>query len=127
MRHSLLESVTLSLSTVLRPLMYSLPCPLFFAPTRAELRVVLVAGCSASAWARFLFRHQRGARPRPSRVNKTRSLSKKKKVEGHLGWHLSALVAYEMAGNEFEYVGKGKARQCVVFVLPVESTLKGVK
>ena len=50
---------------------------------------------------------------------------KRKKVEGHLRWHLSALMAYEMAGNEFEYVGK--ARQCVVFVLPVESVLKGVK
>lgn len=30
-----------------------------------------------------------------------------------------------MTGNEFEYVGK--ARQCGVFVLPVESALKGVK
>jgi hypothetical protein len=47
------------------------------------------------------------------------------KVEWHLWRHLSALVAYETAGNEFEYVGK--ARQCAVFVLPVESALKGVK
>jgi hypothetical protein len=109
--------------------MYSLPCPPFFAPTRAELRVVLVAGSSASTWARFLFfRHQWGSASRsavPKSRQKTRSPSDKKKAEGHLRWHLSALGAYEMAGNEFEYVGK--ARQCVVFVLPVESARQGVK
>jgi hypothetical protein len=44
-RHSLLESESVTLS--LQGVMYSLPCPPSFASTRAELRVALVAGCSA--------------------------------------------------------------------------------
>ncbi len=59
MRHPLLELVTLSLVAVTSTnVMYSLPCPSFFAPARVELRVILVGDCSASTWARFLFRHQ---------------------------------------------------------------------
>jgi len=62
---------------------------------------------------------------------KVASIKKKNKdtvksEKGNLWWHLSAPVAYETAGNKFEYVGKGKGRQCVVFVLAlVESTQRG--
>ena len=59
-----------------------------------------------------------------SKQKKTRTLSKVKRA--NLWWHLSAPVAYETASNKFEYDGKGKGRQCVVFVLAlVESTQRG--
>lgn len=69
--------------------------------------------------------NERGARPRRKSRQKHKVAVEQEKANGHLGGHLSALVAYEMTGNKFEYVGK--VRQCVVFVLPVESALKGVK
>ena len=52
-RYSLLE-LCRSISAGGYVHLYSLSCASFFAP-RAELRVVLDEGASASTWARFLY------------------------------------------------------------------------
>lgn len=128
-RHSLLESVTLSL-----PGGYVHLCTHFPAhPSLPQHAPSCASFLSRAAQRRpgpvsSLGINWRSASAFQSRVKKKKvnyNCRAREKWKGNLRWHLSALVAYEMAGNEFEY-GR-KARQCVVFVLPVESALKGVK
>ena len=112
---------------LLLSLMHSLPCPLSFASTRAELRVVLVGVCSASTWARFLFKHstmRARPHPRPWKVASISPSSKKKNdmkdtfggisaLLGRMRWQVisSSMLENEKRDNASSWCSPGSREQ----------------